>query len=83
MMLHNRILRLRALQNRNIAETNNQIVEPAQVHRIYPAAVDVRTLELYKLIDELRADRDAWREQAQRLALRVSRRRWWWSRNAN
>jgi hypothetical protein len=33
--------------------------------------------ELYKVIDELRADRDAWREQAQRLARREPQRRWW------
>jgi hypothetical protein len=61
-------------------------VETAEVHRIYPvanAAADLRLVELLKLIEELRADRedlrtdrDAWRD----LALQARRRRWWWSR---
>jgi hypothetical protein len=61
-------------------------VETAEVHRIYPvasAAADPRLVELLKLIEELRADRedlrtdrDAWRD----LALQGRRRRRWWSR---
>src|SRR5262245_16638509 len=50
------------------------------VQHIYPAPADTRFAELYKQIEDLRADRDAWREQAQRLALPAPRRRWWWSR---
>jgi hypothetical protein len=69
---------------RAINDTKDSKVEPAEVHRIYrvaPATTDARVTELYKLVDDLRADRDAWREQAQRVALRVPpRRRWWWSR---
>ena len=79
MTLH-RLLLLRAIKGGKVPDTNDQIVEPAEVHRIYPAAsaaVDARVIELYKLIDDLRADRDAWREQAQHLA----RRPWWWSRS--
>ncbi len=63
-----------------------QPVETAEVHRIYPVAntaADPRLLELLKLLEELRADRDdlrtdrdAWRD----LALQARRRRWWWSR---
>jgi hypothetical protein len=82
MTLHRRLLLLRAIKGRNIPDTNDQIVEPAEVHRIYPAAsaaVDARAVELYKLIDDLRADRDAWREQAQYLARRA---RWWSRTNA-
>jgi hypothetical protein len=29
------------------------------------------------MLEELRGDRDQWREQAQRLALPAPRRRWW------
>ena len=57
----------------------------AEVHRIYPVAntaADPRLVELLKLLEELRADRedlrtdrDAWRD----LALQARRRRWWWS----
>jgi hypothetical protein len=61
-------------------------VKTAEVHRIYPVAstaADPRLLELLKLVEDLRADRedmrtdrDAWRD----LALQARRRRWWWSR---
>jgi hypothetical protein len=60
MTLQERLLLLRAIQGGNIPDTNDQIVE-------YPAAsaaVDARAIELYKLIDDLRAPH----------------RRWWWSR---
>jgi hypothetical protein len=79
MTLHRRLLLLHAIKGRNIRDTNDQVVEPAAVHHLYPAAsaaVDARTVELYKLIDDLRADRDGWREQAQYLARRARR----WSR---
>jgi hypothetical protein len=39
-----------------------------------------RLADLKAALDELRSDRDAWREQAQRLAIadqRVARRSWW------
>jgi hypothetical protein len=71
MTLHDRLMLLRAIQGENIADTNDPY--PAAT-----AAVDARTVELYKLIDELRADRDAWREQAQYLARRAR----WWSRTS-
>ena len=60
-------------------------VNTAEVHRIYPVAntaADPRLIELLKLVEELRTeredlriDRDAWRG----LALQARRRRWWWS----
>jgi hypothetical protein len=88
MTLHERLLLLRAIKSGKHPRYNPADVcgiEPAEVHRLYPAAraaVDARAVELYnKLIhDDLRADRDAWRGQAQRLARRVLHRRWWWSR---
>ena len=56
MTLHERLLLLRAIQGGNIPDTNDQI--PAA-----SAAVDARAVELYKLIDDLRAPSQ----------------RWWWS----
>jgi hypothetical protein len=59
--------------------TDQEQVETAEVHRIYPVATtatDPRLVELLKLVEELRADRDAWRD----IALQARRRRWWWSR---
>ncbi len=66
--------------------TGSQPIETAEVHRIYPVAnttTDPRLHELLKLVEELRADRedlrtdrDAWRD----LALQTRRQRWWWSR---
>jgi hypothetical protein len=68
------------------AEVGQEPVETAEVHRIYPVAntaADPWLIELLKLVEELRADRedlrtdrDAWRD----LALEARRRRWWWSR---
>jgi hypothetical protein len=65
------------------AEVGQQM---AEVHHIYPVAhtaADPRLIELLKLVEELRADRedlrtdrDAWRD----LALQARRRRWRWSR---
>jgi hypothetical protein len=64
---------------------DKESVKTAEVHRIYPVAntaADPRLVELLKLVEELRADRedlrtdrDAWRD----LALQARRRRWWWS----
>jgi len=82
MPLHKPLLLLRAIRGGNTADAKDQVVEPAEVHHLYPvatAAGDARMAELYKMIDDLRADRDAWREQAQRLALRPPARRRWWS----
>ncbi len=71
--------------DQGLAETavGQEPVETAEVHRIYPVAnttADPRLLELLKLVEELRADRedlrtdrDAWRD----LALQARRRRWW------
>ena len=61
------------------AEVAQQV---AEVHRIYPVAntaADPRLIELLKLVEELRTDRDAWRG----IALRERGRRWWWSRRAS
>ena len=65
---------------------SQEAVETAEVHRIYPVAntaADPRLLELLKLVEELRADREdlrtdrnAWRD----LALQGRRQQWWWSR---
>jgi hypothetical protein len=64
--------------------TDQEPVETAEVHHIYPVATtatDARITELLKLIEQLRADRDdlrtdrdAWRD----IALQARRR--WWSR---
>jgi hypothetical protein len=61
MTLHERLMLLRAIQGESIADTNDPY--PAAT-----AAVDARAVELYKLIDDLRAD------------LREPHRRWWRSR---
>jgi hypothetical protein len=46
------------------------------------ASTDALVAELRGVIADLRADRDAWREQAQRLALPAPRRPWWrWRRS--
>jgi hypothetical protein len=67
--------------------TDQEPVKTAEVHRIYPVAPaeDPRLVELLKLVEELRADRedlrrdrDAWRG----LAIQA-RRGWWWSRRAS
>jgi len=86
------INRLRAIAGGNLPlkdkddQGSVETVETAEVHRIYPVAnttADPRLVELLKLVEELRADRedlrtdrDAWRD----LALQARRRRWWWSR---
>ena len=83
MPLHNPLLLLRAITGGKASDTTEQAGEPASVHQLYPittAAADARFAELYKQIDDLRADRDAWREQTQRLALPPPPRRRWWSR---
>jgi hypothetical protein len=81
MPLNKSLLLLRAITGGKTAD--NQVV-PAEVHHLYPvatAATDARFADLYKMIDDLRADRDAWREHAQRLAMRPPSRRRWWSRS--
>ena len=107
---------LRALQTGKVSATRNEhgqwLIEPAELHRVYPpAAADNRKVKaagddahqadlaqanqraavaevevnlLRGTIEDLRRDRDSWREQAQRLALpaptRIARSRWWWRR---
>jgi hypothetical protein len=67
--------RLRAITGGKVSDKKDD--EPSEkVDRVYPIATTVAdgiVTQLYKVIDELRADRDAWREQAQRLAPQ----RWW------
>lgn len=69
-----------------VTAADKEPVKTAEVHRIYPVAntaADPRLVELLKVVEELRADRedlrtdrDAWRD----LALQARRRRWWGSR---
>jgi hypothetical protein len=42
---------------------------PDSVERIHDSATDLLVQELRRVIEDLRQDRDQWREQAQRLAL--------------
>jgi hypothetical protein len=67
--------RLRAITVGKVSDKKDD--EPSEtVDRVYPIATAVAdgiVTQLHKMIDDLRADRDAWREQAQRLAPR----RWW------
>jgi len=65
MPLHNSLLALRAIKGEQVS------IEPPEVHYIRSLAPALDVAELYKQLDELRADRDAWKSQAQRLALRV------------
>jgi len=107
---------LRAIQTGKISATRNEhgqwVIDPAELHRVYPPAAvgtskvkgagndahradlaeanqraAVAELEVNLLrgtVEDLRRDRDSWREQAQRLALpaptRIARSRWWWPR---
>src|SRR5262245_29718208 len=79
----------RAVKAGRISGTRNDFgiwhVEPAELHRIFPAvtrteakpeaaprdaaATDALVIELRAVIADLRRDRDEWRDQAQRLAL--------------
>jgi hypothetical protein len=82
------INKLRAIAGGKFPANDQGLVKTAtaEVHRIYPVAnttADPRLVELLKLVEELRADRedlrtdrDAWRD----LALQARHRRWWWSR---
>jgi hypothetical protein len=89
-------------------DAGNWTVDPAEVFRVFPpkqtpqpaqaspgdAATDALVAELRAVIADLRSDRDAWREQAQRLALpaprqvpqlaQAAKRPWWrrWRRGA-
>ena len=71
--------KLRAITVAKVSDKKDD--EPSEtVDRVYPIATAVAdgiVTQLYKVIDELRADRDAWREQAQRLAQRPPQWRWW------
>jgi hypothetical protein len=107
---------LRAIQAGKVSATRNEhdqwLIEPAELHRVYPPAAagngkakgagndthqadlaeanrratfaELEATLLRGTIEDLRRDRDAWREQAQRLALpgpapsASPSRRWWW-----
>jgi hypothetical protein len=107
----------RAIKAGKVSATRNEhdqwLIEPAELHRVYPPAAagngkvkgasndthqgdlaeanrraTVAELEatlLRATIEDLRRDRDAWREQAHRLALPApspaARSRWWWWRS--
>ena len=107
---------LRAIKAGKVSATRNEhdqwLIDPAELHRVYPPAAagngklkgagnDTHQADLMEAnqraamaelevgllrgtIEDLRRDRDSWREQAQRLALPapapVARSRWWWRR---
>jgi hypothetical protein len=91
---------LRAIKSGKVSGTKDEhgqwLVEPAELHRVYPptaeqrctpdaaqrdavpnaAAIEARAVlaeqrlaDLKAVLDDMRTDRDHWREQAQRLAL--------------
>jgi hypothetical protein len=91
---------LRAIKSGKLSGTKDEngqwLVEPVELHRVYPATAEQRCTadaaqrdaapdaaviearavlaeqrlaDLKAMLDELRTERDAWREQAQRLAL--------------
>jgi hypothetical protein len=78
-------------------EFGNWVIDPAEFHRVYPvvqtaterdqaarqdATADALVAELRAVIADLRCDRDAWKEQAQRLALPKPAMTWWrWLRS--
>ena len=80
----NRLTLLRAVRRVCISGTRddagNWTIDPAEAFRAFPprqppqqakadAATDALVAQLHRVIDDLRQDRDQWREQAQRLAL--------------
>jgi hypothetical protein len=107
---------LRAIQGGKVSAIRSEhgqwVIEPAELHRVYPpavagngkhasagndahladladanqrAAMAEREVALLRAtIDDLRCDRNAWREQAQRLALPAPASgawAWWWRRS--
>ena len=108
---------LRAIQAGKVSATRNEhdqwLIEPAELHRVYPPAAggnrkvkdagndahqadlaeahqraalaELEVSLLRATTEDLRRDRDSWREQAQRLALPAptptARSRWWWRRS--
>ena len=107
---------LRAIQAGKVSATRNEhdqwLIEPGELHRVYPPAAggnrkvkgagnDAHPADFAEAhqraalaelevslrratTEDLRRDRDSWREQAQRLALPaptpVAPSRWWWRR---
>ena len=110
---------LRAIQAGKVSATRNEhdqwLIEPAELHRVYPPATQgnrklkgdgndthqadlaeanqraaMAELEVSLLratTEDLRRDRDSWREQAQRLTLpapaNARSKRWWWRSRRN
>jgi hypothetical protein len=110
---------LRAIRAGKVSATRDEhkqwLVEPAELHRVYPpasacngkdkgagndthqadlaeanqraAVAELEVTLLRATIEDLRHDRDSWREQAQRLALpapapaAARATRWWWWRS--
>ena len=107
---------LRAIQAGKVSAIRNEhgqwVIEPAELHRVYPPAVagngkhtsvsndphqadladaiqraaiaEREAAFLRATIEDLRCDRNAWREQAQRLALPAPSSvawTWWWRRS--
>ena len=109
----------RAIKAGKVSATRNGhdrwLIEPAEIHRVYPPATQgnrklkgdgndthqadlaeanqraaMAELEVSLLratTEDLRRDRDSWREQAQRLALpapaNARSKRWWWRSRRN
>jgi hypothetical protein len=84
----NRSTLLRAVKAGRISgardEAGNWTVDPAEAFRVFPpkqppqqaqadAATDALIAQLHRVIDDLRQDRDEWRDQAKRLALPAPR----------
>jgi hypothetical protein len=110
---------LRAIQAGKVSATRNEhdqwLIEPGELHRVYPPAAggnrkvkgagndahqadlaeahqraalaELEVSLLRATTEDLRRDRDSWREQAQRLALPAptptARKRWWWRSRRN
>ena len=110
---------LRAIQAGKVSATRNEhdqwLIEPAELHRVYPPAAggnrkvkdagndahqadlaeahqraalaELEVSLLRATTEDLRRDRDSWREQAQRLTLpapaNARSKRWWWRSRRN
>ena len=90
----NRTTILRAIKSGKVSGTKHEdgswTVEPVELHRVFPAwtqtpsAVlqaaqpDLLVSELRAQLAEMRAQRDAWQQQAERLALPKATAESWW-----
>ena len=96
----NRTTILRAIKSGKVSGTKHEdgswTVEPVELHRVFPAAQampnamlqvaqpDALVAELRAQLADMRAQRDAWQQQAERLALpaKATSESWWqWLRS--